>query len=128
MSKHPLDRRIFFTGKSDCFLSLNEILILARTGELSLSDYVFDTDCEQFAIRDIVEGKAPDWAVENDPMEHGLSPLSEADIALADTVASEDGFLEMPIEPAVKSVKTFLSCEPRIAQMVAEAERGTLRY
>jgi len=60
---------------------------------------VFDVDGERYTVGSIANGKAPDWAVENDPMEHSLPPLSEADIAMADELASEEVFLEMPDLP-----------------------------
>jgi hypothetical protein len=45
---------------------------------------------------------------------------------MVDELLSEDGFLEMPEEPAVTSVSDYLSREPRIARMVVDAERWTL--
>lgn len=120
VSKHPLDRPVFFTPKSDTFFSVNEIQTLVQTGRFAMADCVFDTGGERYTAGSIAKGQAPEWAVENDPMESGLPPLAESDIALADELASEDGFLEMPPEPATKSVKTFLSREPQIAKLVAQ--------
>jgi hypothetical protein len=69
-------------------------------GTLDPHTPVSDTDGNRYYAGSIAQGKAPKWArtVEHDPMLFGMPPLSEADIAAADEVLCEDGFLEMPCE------------------------------
>ena len=122
--KHPYDRHVFFTVRSDRFLSLNGIQHLARAGKLSAFDLIYDVNGGSFTLENIVFGKSPKWAMtaEHDPMLYGLPSLSEAELAAVDEMVSEDGFLEMPSEPKVKTIKDFLASEPRIARLVADAE------
>ena len=122
MNRHPLNRKVFFVLGDDEFLSVNEVRRYAQTDKLALTDWVFDVDGERYTAGSIADGKAPFWAMtaENDPALHALPPLTESDIAMADALASEDGFLEMPAEPPFKTVKDFLASEPRIARMVGQ--------
>jgi hypothetical protein len=122
--KHPINRRVFFTRQRNDFLSLNEVHTLARSGKLALSDFVFDVDGGSYTAESIAQGKAPKWAMtaEHDLMLHDCPPLSEEDIALANELACEDDFLEMPEEPKSKTVSHYLATEPRIARFVADAE------
>jgi DNA adenine methylase len=127
--KHPYDRRVFFTGQSDRFISLNDIQRLALTGKLSAFDVVFDVNGDSYRANDVVMGKAPQWALfaEHDPMLQGLPTPSAEDMAMANELLCEPDFLEMPREPKAKTVKDYLSREPRIARMVASAERCMFR-
>ena len=125
MSKHPLDRRVFFTRQRNDFLSVRDVQRLYMSGELSAFDLTFSVDGDSYRTSDVASGKAPEWAMtaENDPMLYDCSHLSEEDIALADELALECDFLEMPTEPEAKTVKDFLLCEPQIACMIANTER-----
>lgn len=127
MNRHPLDRKVFFVLGDDEFLSANEVRRYAQTDKLAMTDMVFDVDGEQYTAGSIADGKAPFWAMtaENDPALHDLPPLTEADIALADELASEDGFMEMPEEPAATTVKDFLASDPQIARMVERVINAT---
>lgn len=122
MGKHPFDRKVFFVQYREEFLSLNEVRDDVQTGKLAIVDLVFDVDGFSYTAGHIVQGKAPKWALtaENDPMLSGLPSLSEAEFAAVDEVLCEDDFLEMPREPKAKTVKEFLSSEPRIVRRVAE--------
>ena len=128
MTKHPLDRKVFFVRQREEFLSLNEVRADIQSGKLTMMDFVFDVEGGSYTAGSIVQGKAPRWAMtaEHDPMLYDLPSLSEADRALVDELVSEEVFLEMPSEPAVKSVSHYLESEPRIARMVVDAERWTL--
>jgi len=84
---------------------------------------VFSVDGGSYSAESIMLGKAPEWAQTTDPMVHDCPILSEADISLADALASEDGFLEMPDEPRARTVTDFLLREPLIARLVANVER-----
>jgi len=122
--KHPTDRKVFFVRGRDEFISLNEIRDDVKTGKLAIVDFVFDVDGSSYTVENIMLGKAPEWALsaENDPMLHGLPPLSEEDIAMTDELMCEEGFIEMPDEPKAKTVEDYLANEPRIARMVHDAE------
>jgi len=125
MGKHPYDRKVFFVQQRNEFLSVREIQHLIRTDELSLFELVFDTDGDSYTAESIALGKAPRWAMtaEHDPMLYNLPPLSEEDIAMVNELVCEDDFIEMPKEPQAKTVEGYLASEPRIARMVADAER-----
>lgn len=122
--KHPFDRKVFFVRDNDKFLSLNEIQRLYRTGRLSAFDCIFDVDGGSYRACDVATGKTPKWGVtaNHDPMLHDLPSLSEEDAAMLDELICEEGFVEMPDEPRVKSVEEYLASKPRIARMVANAE------
>ena len=121
MTKHPLDRKVFFTRSSDDFLSYRDVQGLMRSGILALSDLLFDTDGGAYPVQHVATNKAPRW-LQNEPTLDDLPALSEEDLQMVDELLSEEDFLEMPSEPAVKSVETFLSREPRIARLVGGAE------
>jgi hypothetical protein len=123
--KHPFERKVFFTTQSENFLSLNEIKRKILVGELSSCDLVFDVDGSSYTAGSIVQGEAPKWAMtaEHDPMLHDCPPLSAENAAMVNELVSEDDFLEMPQVPDTKSVKDFLSRDPRIARLVADSER-----
>jgi len=121
MAKHPLDRKVFFTRSSDDFLSYRDVQGLMRSGILALSDLLFDTDGGAYPVQHVATNKAPRW-LQNEPTLDDLPALSEEDLQMVDELLSEEDFLEMPSEPAVKSVETFLSREPRIARLVGGAE------
>ena len=123
--KHPFDKKVFFSQHQDDFFSLRDIQHLVRTEKLSLFDFVFDTGGSSYSVENIVLGESPKWAMTrvNDPMLHGLPSPSKDDIALSDELLCEDDILEMPEEPAVRTVNDFLSREPRIANMVVNTER-----
>jgi len=123
--KNPFDRKVFFSQHQTDFFSLRDIQHLVRAEKLSLFDFVFDTDGGSYSVENIVLGESPKWAMSrvNDPMLHGLPSPSEADVTLSNELLCEDGILEMPEEPAARTVNDFLSREPRIANMVANAER-----
>ena len=97
-----------------------------KTGELSALEFVFDTDGGQYTAGSIAQGKAPEWAQTTAPMLDDCPSLSAEDIAMADAIACEDGFLEMPTEPKAKTVRDFLAREPQIARLVANAGCRTL--
>jgi len=120
MGKHPFDRKVFFVQYREEFLSLNEICDGVQAGKLAIVDWVFDVDGFSYTAGNIVQGKAPKWALtaENDPMLHGLPSISETELAAVDEVLCEPDFLEMPREPKAKTVSHYLKSEPRIARMV----------
>ena len=121
MSKHPFDRRVFFVQQRDEFLSLNEVRTNVQTGKLEMADCVFDVDGCLYIAENIVQGKAPMWALsaDHDPMLYDCPPLSEEYIAEVNEILAEEDFLEMPREPKAKSVKDFLFHEPQVARMIS---------
>lgn len=124
--KHPFDRKVFFTQSNDEFLSYREVQGLMRSGKLTLSDFVFDTDGGAYPVQHVITNKAPRW-LQDEPMLDNLPPLSEEDARMVDELLSEPDCIEMPKEPAVKSVSHYLERHPRIARMVVDAERWMLR-
>ena len=128
MTKHPLDRKVFFTRQREDFLSLNEVRADVQTGKLTMMDFVFDVEGGSYTAGSIVQGKAPKWAMttENDPALYGLPTPSEEDMAMVNELLCDPDFIEMPREPQAKSVSNYLKSEPRIARMVVDAEHWTL--
>ena len=129
MTKHPYDKKVFFTQSSDEFLSYREVHGLMQSGSLPLHNLIFDTDGSVTTGESIARGLEPRWAMtaENDPVMFDCPPLSKENAALVDELLCEDDFLEMPSEPKSKSVRSYLASQPRIARLVTDAERWMIR-